>query len=135
MDWYTCPKLLATICEIIGAEEDDLQLELFNLLVNPRQIPFSLCWHRDNVRDEILKIVQIGLIIRPEATPEEELEELMKPNFATQWNAALYDDDCLLVIPRSHRRVRTPEEKRVNLEGDGRGVMPGYPKSATVLTR
>ena len=135
MDWYTCPKLLATICEIIGAEEDDLQLELFNLLVNPRQIPFSLSWHRDNVRDEILKIVENGLIIRPEATPEEELQELMKPNFATQWNAALYDDDCLLVIPGSHRRVRTAEEKRVTLEGDGRGVMPGYPKSATVLTR
>jgi len=50
LKWYTSPKLLATVSEIIGAEEDDLQLELFNLLVNPRQIPYSLCWHRDNVR-------------------------------------------------------------------------------------
>jgi hypothetical protein len=134
LDWYTSPNLLATICEIIGAEQDDLQLELFNLLVNPRQIPFSLCWHRDNVRYRVfsLKIVQIGLIIRPEATAAEELRELMKPNFATQWNAALYDDSCLLVVPGSHRRARTPEQKRVNLDGDGRGVMPGYPISATV---
>jgi len=50
LDWYTSPKLLATVCEIIGASQDDLQLELFNLLVNPRQIPYSLVWHRDNVR-------------------------------------------------------------------------------------
>lgn len=79
--------------------------------------------------------MQIELVLRPEAAPEEELQELMKPNFATQWNAALYDDDCLLVVPGSHRRVRTPEEKRVCLAGDGRGVMPGYPTSVTVLTR
>lgn len=50
LEWYTSPKLLATVCEIIGAEVDDLQLELFNLLVNPRQLPYSLSWHRDNVR-------------------------------------------------------------------------------------
>lgn len=50
LEWYTSPELLATVCEIIGAKQDDLQLELFNLLVNPRQIPYSLSWHRDNVR-------------------------------------------------------------------------------------
>jgi hypothetical protein len=63
---------------------------------------------------------------RPEASPEEELQELKKPCFATQWNAALYDDACLIVVPGSHRRARTPDEKRVNLEADGRGVMPRY---------
>jgi hypothetical protein len=50
--------------------------------------------------------------------------ELRKPCFATQWNAALYDDECLLVVPGSHNRPRTAEEKRVNLDGDGRGSMP-----------
>jgi len=50
LEWYTSPALLATVSEIIAVQEDDLQLELFNLLVNPRQIPFSLSWHRDNVR-------------------------------------------------------------------------------------
>ena len=50
LDWYTSPELLSTVREIIGVEEDDLQLELLNLLVNPCQIPFSLAWHRDNVR-------------------------------------------------------------------------------------
>jgi hypothetical protein len=57
LEWYTSPLLLATICEIIGCEEDDLQLELFNLLVNPRQIPFSLSWHRDNVRYLVWRLV------------------------------------------------------------------------------
>jgi hypothetical protein len=50
LEWYTCPELLVTVAEIVGANLDDLQLELFNLLVNPQQIPYSLSWHRDNVR-------------------------------------------------------------------------------------
>ena len=64
---------------------------------------------------------------RPEASAEEELLELHKPCYATQWNAALYDDECLLVVPGSHRRARTENEKRINLEGDRRGSMPRYP--------
>jgi hypothetical protein len=56
LDWYTSPKLLATVSEIIGSCQDDLQLELFNLLVNPRQIPYSLTWHRDNVRYNYFKL-------------------------------------------------------------------------------
>ena len=56
LDWYTSPKLIAAVCEIIGATEDDLQLELFNLLVNPRQISYSLSWHRDNVRYNYFKL-------------------------------------------------------------------------------
>jgi len=50
LEWYTSPKLLQTVSEIIGTKDDDLQLELFNLLVNPRHLPFSLRWHRDDVR-------------------------------------------------------------------------------------
>ena len=125
LEWYTSPKLLATVSEIIGAEEDDLQLELFNLLVNPQQIPYSLSWHRDNVRYILTHPYKIAYC-RPEASAEEELKELKKPCFATQWNAALYDDQCLIVVPGSHRRARTREEREVNLEGDARGVMPGY---------
>ena len=64
------------------------------------------------------------MIGRPEVSSEEEIRELEKPCFATQWNAALYDDECLLVVPGSHRRPRTPEEMRVNLEDEGRGTMP-----------
>jgi hypothetical protein len=66
---------------------------------------------------------------RREASLEEEVRELENPCFATQWNAALYDDECLLIVPRSHRRPRTEEERKVNLEGDARGVMPQYPNA------
>lgn len=57
---------------------------------------------------------------------DEEIRELGKPCFATQWNAALYDDECLLIVPQSHRRPRTEEERTVTLEDNGRGIMPGY---------
>ena len=63
---------------------------------------------------------------RPEASAEEEVRELSKPCVATQWNAALFDDGCLLVVPESHNRARSPDERRVNLEADGRGAMPKY---------
>ena len=53
---------------------------------------------------------------------------MARPCFATQWNAALYDDECLLVVPRSHRRARTEHERHLNLAADGRGNMPGYPR-------
>ena len=122
LDWYTSPQLLATVCEIIGAEERDLQLELLNLLVNPQQIPFSLSWHRDNIRS-IRSLYYSNS--RPAATQYEEIEQLQKDSFATQWNAALYDDECLLVVPGSHCRPRTAEERNINLQGDGRNPMPG----------
>jgi hypothetical protein len=62
---------------------------------------------------------------RPDATKDEEIEELQKVNFATQWNAALYDDECLLVVPGSHCRPRTTDERDINLNGDGRDPMTG----------
>jgi ectoine hydroxylase-related dioxygenase (phytanoyl-CoA dioxygenase family) len=64
---------------------------------------------------------------RPEATEDEEGKLLSQPCFATQWNAALYDDECLLIVPGSHNRPRTADERRINLEGDRRSTMPGYP--------
>lgn len=56
------------------------------------------------------------------ATPEEEREALAIKHHSIQWNAALYDDACLSAIPRSHNRIRTPEERDANLNG---GPMPG----------
>lgn len=70
--------------------------------------------------------INVSSNYRPEATAEEELIELQKPLVATQWNAALYDDECLIVIPGSHRRPRTEDERRINLEGDFKGTMPRY---------
>lgn len=77
-------------------------MELFNLLVTPTGgSPFSLTWHRDD--------------IRPDLSPEAEAAELAAKSPAgaqlhAQYNIALTPDDSLLVVPGSHRRVRTIEE-------------------------
>ena len=52
------------------------------------------------------------------------MELLEEPRFGTQWNTALYDDDCLLVVPGSHRRPITADERSLTLESP-RGVLPG----------
>ena len=71
-------------------------MELFNLLVRPTK-DFELRWHRDDVP--------------PEATSEEEMERLAKPGWHAQWNMALYDDASLIVVPGTHARARTGEER------------------------
>lgn len=38
---------------------------------------------------------------------------------------ALYEDDCLFVVPASHRRVRTPEERDVTINDPKSHNMPG----------
>ena len=85
-----------------------LTIELFNLLVNPLKKDYALSWHRDDVKAS--------------ATPEEEEAALKIKHDAIQWNAALYDDECLSAVPRSHNRIRTPEEREANMNG---GPMPG----------
>lgn len=89
---------------------------------------YALSWHRDTIKSS--------------ATDEEEKRELETPRFGVQWNAcvpvplrykvtshaarrALYDDDCLLGVPRSHLRIRTPEERHATSASDGSLPMPG----------
>jgi hypothetical protein len=38
---------------------------------------------------------------------------------------ALYDDDCLYVVPNSHRRIRTPEELDITINDPKSHNMPG----------
>ncbi|KAK4705675.1 hypothetical protein P7C70_g530, partial [Phenoliferia sp. Uapishka_3] len=94
---YFSDEVLDPVKELLECEDEDLVMELFNLLVRPER-NWSLRWHRDN--------------ISADATPEEELEILRnsKGNHA-QWNLALYDDSSLIVIPGSHSRARTSEER------------------------
>ncbi|KAK6362683.1 hypothetical protein TWF730_000139 [Orbilia blumenaviensis] len=102
---YTNPKLLSTACTILSLPSaESLQLELFNLLINPHTTPFSLPYHRDTI---------------PAPTPpEEEAKLLTRPRTGTQYNLALYDDACLIVVPGSHRRPKTEEEAATLKEDD-----------------
>ncbi|OXG84211.1 phytanoyl-CoA dioxygenase family protein [Cryptococcus neoformans var. grubii Br795] len=107
-EWYGSEEMLEVSRALMGCEQEDMQFELFNLLINPTNAAYTLVWHRDDVK--------------PTATPQEEIAALQKDYHGIQWNAALYDDECLSVVPKSHLRVSTPDEKKALL---GEGEMPG----------
>ncbi|KAJ3509579.1 hypothetical protein NLJ89_g5148 [Agrocybe chaxingu] len=98
--WYTSPKLLAAATSLLGCGVEDLQMELFNLLINPVSHDFALRWHRDDIPES--------------ATEKEEQEALNIWHYGIQWNTALYPDSCLYVVPGSHKIPRTPEQRRLS---------------------
>jgi hypothetical protein len=85
--------------ELLQCGDDELVMELFNLLTRPDR-DFELTWHRDD--------------IPATATAEEEMERLGKPAWHAQWNLALYEDSSLIVLPKSHLRARTDEERNAD---------------------
>ncbi|KAK6457066.1 uncharacterized protein RJT20DRAFT_36902 [Scheffersomyces xylosifermentans] len=102
---YSSDKMLAVVSDILQVDKKGLSMELFNMLINPLS-NFGLDWHRDT--------------IKPEATEEEEAEQLLhEPYAGAQFNLALTEDSCLIVVPGSHKRVRTAEE-RIKTSNDDR---------------
>ncbi|ORY13851.1 hypothetical protein BCR34DRAFT_647881 [Clohesyomyces aquaticus] len=93
---YFDKELLEYVRVLIGCEENELTMELYNMLVRPDR-EFELRWHRDD--------------IPASASPEEEMQRLGKPGWHAQWNLPLYEDSSLIVIPGSHRRARTQIER------------------------
>lgn len=93
---YFSDAVIQPAKELLQCEDEELIMELFNLLVRPDR-DFALRWHRDD--------------ISAEATAEEEMERLARPAWHAQWNLALYDDASLIVVPESHCRARTGEER------------------------
>ena len=96
---YFDPELLKYVKTLIGCEEEELVMELYNMLVRPER-KFELRWHRDD--------------IPASATAEEEMERLGRPGWHAQWNLALYDDASLVVVPGSHARARTETERNAD---------------------
>ncbi|KAI8337812.1 hypothetical protein BD560DRAFT_413173 [Blakeslea trispora] len=113
-EWYGSEKLLEAVQQLINVKHDELQLELFNLLINPQDSDFDLTWHRD--------------AIKAEASEQEEAEKLSIPHYGTQWNTALYEDECLYVVPNSHRRIRTKVEREITIHDPKSNKMPGQLK-------
>lgn len=108
---YSSQKLLDVAGDILQTPNEGLSMELFNMLINPLS-DFDLDWHRD--------------YIRPEATPSEEAEQLLQDPYAgTQFNLALTDDKCLIVVPGSHKRVRTEEEREKTTNESRKEHIPG----------
>lgn len=96
---YFDAELLKYVSALIGCQEDDLTMELYNMLVRPDH-DFSLRWHRDDVSAD--------------ASAEEELERLNRPSHHAQWNLALYEDRSLVLVPGSHKRARTETERNAD---------------------
>lgn len=109
--FYFSEEVLSVVEELLGLDsaqnkdQELLVMELFNLLVAPEQRDFELRWHRDDIAET--------------ATPEEE-EKLLKKKSPggrqshAQYNLALCPDSSLIVIPGSHRRVRTETERNAD---------------------
>ncbi|PWY89017.1 phytanoyl-CoA dioxygenase family protein [Aspergillus heteromorphus CBS 117.55] len=112
--FYFSAKVLAVVEELLGVDaekiaqgggEEPLLMELFNLLVAPETKDFELRWHRDDIQETV--------------TPEEELRLLQARSpqgrqSHAQYNLALCPDESLIVVPGSHRRVRTEVERNAD---------------------
>ncbi|KAG1726031.1 uncharacterized protein EDB91DRAFT_1254544 [Suillus paluster] len=48
---YTSDALIDVSKELLQCDEHELQMELFNLLINPLEHDFALRWDRDDVRE------------------------------------------------------------------------------------
>ncbi|KAI1099421.1 phytanoyl-CoA dioxygenase [Jackrogersella minutella] len=97
---YFGDEILGVAKELLGpCGDDELVMELYNLLVRPSDgKDFELRWHRDD--------------IPADASADEELDRLGKPAWHAQWNLALCDgDESLIVVPGSHARARTDQER------------------------
>jgi hypothetical protein len=112
---YFSEKVLGIVEELLGLksvskeekaeEEEPLVMELFNLLVAPEQKDFELRWHRDDIPSTV--------------SAEEELRLLKSKSpqgrqSHAQYNLALCPDTSLIVIPGSHRRIRTETERNAD---------------------
>ena len=88
-------------------------MELYNMLIGtPRD--FELRWHRDDIPDTATVAEEEALLCLD--------HDKQKRNYThAQWNIALYDDDCLVVVLGSHRRART------NIERDAVPYAPDLP--------
>ncbi|KAH7930076.1 hypothetical protein BV22DRAFT_1001524 [Leucogyrophana mollusca] len=95
--WYTSDGLVDAATQLLDCKEESLQMELFNLLINPESHDFALRWHRDDVRET--------------ATEEEERKALGIWNHGVQWNTALYTDSCLYIVPKSHKTPRSDGQR------------------------
>lgn len=108
-DLYASDKLLDVAGDILQAHKEELSMELFNMLINPLT-DFELEWHRD--------------YIKPEVSPEQEAVQLLSDPYAgTQFNLPLTEDKCLIVVPGSHNRVRTEEERRKTTDSSKKGFI------------
>ncbi|KAL4893513.1 hypothetical protein BDV59DRAFT_201700 [Aspergillus ambiguus] len=109
--FYFSEKVLAVAEELLGLSRDPptddgrpepLVMELFNLLVAPETKDFELRWHRDDIPETVSAEEEAALLARKSPGGKQS---------HAQYNLALCPDASLIVVPGSHRRVRTETER------------------------
>lgn len=88
------PGLFDTMTELIGPR---LCYRVCTLLVNSERKPYHIGWHRD----------------LPAPTGVDEVEHLRSVIGHVQLNGALYPDATLFIVPGSHLRSATEEEREI----------------------
>ncbi|MCZ6635340.1 MAG: phytanoyl-CoA dioxygenase family protein [bacterium] len=106
-DYLLTDPVMKYVQPILG---DELRLGGVLIFTNPYDDDYGFGWHRDSVRT------------KAEMGEEEELELLNPdaPMNGLRWHLALVDDACLMVVPGSHRRYRTPHELQCLTEAEVR---------------
>lgn len=109
---YFGNAIIGVVKELLGLNlydprsEEGIVMELLNLLVSPSgKQDFELIWHRDDIRWEVDEEVEKTQLA--EKSPGGRQAH-------TQYNIALFEDESLVVVPGSHRRVRTEFERGAN---------------------
>ena len=90
----------------------ELRLGFAVIFCTGNQVPYDSGWHRD-----------LGGADRG-ASRTKELALLNRPRHHLKWHLGLVDDPCLRIVPGSHRRCRTKEEREILSAGNG-DDMPG----------
>lgn len=88
--------ILEYVQPFLGSE---LRLGGVLIFTNPYGSDYGFGWHRDFGKE------------KRDGTEEEELAILNRPIVSLKWHLALVDDDCLMVVPGSHKRYRTAHER------------------------
>ena len=95
-DFLNLPEMQATVLGILGADHG--QSDIMGVLLEPASNAWATNWHRDWVHhDSRVDPIQFEKV-------------MMNPLMFNQFNAPLWDDHSLWVVPGSHNRVDTPEE-------------------------
>jgi len=104
------PRVDAVVRTLLG---DEPRAWGIKMLWTPKVVSYDLHWHRDQMKPDFYDWIQY----KPAAADH------------MQFNAALNDDDCFLVMPGSHRRSLTEAEWHAVRE-DQTAELPGQVRVA-----
>ncbi len=96
-DFLSLSEFVRTVHGILGL--DHPQTDIMGVLLEPAGKPWATNWHRDWVHHN------------SKIDPVDFSEQMRNPLMFNQFNAALWDDHSLWVVPGSHDRDDTPEER------------------------